>query len=386
MKAYKGFIILLLVSLIFLNSCVDSNRQKKKDSSTQKDSIEVVEKTEFEKKKSESPVNPAKDKVGEKEVKKDESEQGQEKKGVDPLSSWNNSISKKAITDFVRNVTTKGSATYIKPDDRIATFDNDGTLWSEQPTYFQIEFVLQRIHQLEPKHPEWKKDKLIQAALSHDLETLRDKFEAKGLGRLMAIAQSGMTTDEFEVITNNWIKNAKHPTTGKLFRNMIYQPMLELIKYLQANDFTVYIVSGGGLDFMRAWTTEVYGIPANQVLGSIPKLKYEIKNGTPVLVKLPDILFVNDGPGKPATIHRFVGKKPIMAFGNSDGDIQMLEWCSSSKHKNLSAFVHHTDAEREWAYDKESRIGTLNEGFDKAAKNGWLIIDMKKEWKEVYPQ
>jgi len=391
MKTHRGFIIFLLISFISFNSCINNDKQNKKENTTQKDSTESIKKVEPEKKKKVKPpvppkLKPVKEKKVKKEVKEEKPEPEPEKVFVDPLSSWNNASSKKAITDFVESVTTKGSNNYVKPEDRIATFDNDGTLWSEQPTYFQIEFILYRIKQLEPKHPEWKKDKLIQAALKHDLETLRDKFGAKGLGKLMAIAQSGMTTDEFNKITQDWIKNAKHPTTGKHYTQMIYQPMRELIKYLQENNFTVYIVSGGGLDFMRAWTTEAYGIPQEQVLGSMPELKYEIKDGSPVLVKLPKILFVNDGPGKPATIHRFVGKKPIMAFGNSDGDIQMLEWCSSNKHKHFSAFVHHTDAKREWAYDKESRIGTLKEGLDKAAKNNWLIIDMKNDWKEVYPQ
>jgi hypothetical protein len=387
MKTYYKFVLLLLISTISLNSCVSNDKEKKKET-TKQEKVEPEKKVEPVK-KVEPPVKPVvkpkKEKVVKKEEKKEEPEPKPEKKFVDPLSSWNNASSKKAITNFVKSVTTKGSNSYVKPEDRIATFDNDGTLWAEQPTYFQIEFILYRIKQLQPKHPEWKKDKLIQAALKHDLETLRDKFGTKGLGKLMAIAQSGMTTDEFNKITQDWIKNAKHPTTGKRYTQMIYQPMHELIGYLQENGFKVYIVSGGGLDFMRAWTTEAYGIPQEQVLGSIPELKYEIKNGSPVLVKLPEILFVNDGPGKPATIHRFVGKKPIMAFGNSDGDIQMLEWCNSNKHKHLSAFIHHTDGKREWAYDKESRIGTLNRGLDEATKNGWMIIDMKKEWKEIYP-
>ena len=303
----------------------------------------------------------------------------------DPLPSWNDMKTKHRIIDFVKTVSTRDSSGYIKQADRIAVFDNDGTLWSEQPTYFQIEFVLYRIKQMAPKHPKWKKDKLIQAAIKHDLKTLRKKYGAKGLGKLMAITQSGMTTGEFERIVQNWIKNARHPITGKLYSEMVFQPMLELIGYLKDNGFKVYIVSGGGIDFMRAWTKDVYGIPKERVIGSYQELEYKKVNGKPVLIKMPDILFVDDNEGKVKAIHRVIGKKPVIAFGNSDGDLQMLEWCAANKYKSLSAYVHHTDAKREWAYDRKSNIGALNQGLDVATANNWLIVDMKNDWKVIHP-
>ncbi len=302
----------------------------------------------------------------------------------DPLPSWSDTKTKNRIIDFVKTVTAKDSSDYIEQADRIAVLDNDGTLWSEQPTYFQIEFVLYRIKQLAPKHPKWKKDKLIQAAIKHDLKTLRKKYGAKGLGKLMAITQSGMTTDEFERIVQNWIKNERHPITGKLYSEMVFQPMLELIGYLKDNGFKVYIVSGGGIDFMRAWTKDVYGIPKEKVIGSYQELEYKKVNKKPVLIKMPDILFVDDNEGKVKAIHRVIGKKPVIAFGNSDGDLQMLEWCSANRHKSLSAFIHHTDAKREWLYDRNSPIGRLNMGLDEAVKKGWLIVDMKKDWKYIH--
>ncbi|NOX86775.1 MAG: haloacid dehalogenase-like hydrolase [Chlorobi bacterium] len=347
-------LLLLLIALLSLNACKD---QKKEKATETGDSTTIVEETG-----------------------------GTIKTGdIDFLPSWNNTKSKETIINFVKTVTTVGSKSYVAPENRIATFDNDGTLWSEKPTYFQVEFVLYRIKQLAPRHPEWKKDKLIQAALNHDLETMRKKYGAKGLVKLMAIAEEGITTDEFEKIVKKWITTAKHPITGKLYTEMVYQPMLELIRYLQDKDFKVYIVSGGGIDFMRVWAESVYGIPREHILGSIGKLEYEKVKGKPVLIKSSEILFVNDGAGKPMSIHQFIGKKPILSFGNSDGDIQMLEWCDANKNNNLPAFIHHTDAKREWAYDRNSRIGTLNKGLDEAAKKDWLVVDMKKDWKVIHP-
>ncbi len=287
--------------------------------------------------------------------------------------------------DFVNGATDESGANYVPVDDRVAVFDNDGTLWSEQPTYFQIEFIFHRIRLLAPQHPKWEKDKLMQAAINHDLETLRQKYGAEGLGKLMAIAQAGVTTDEFEAVVREWIQTAKHPTTGRLVSRIVFQPMLELIEYLKNKDFRVYIVSGGGLDFMRAWAEEVYGIPRENVLGSLPKYKFERVDDKPVLMKIPEILFVNDQEGKPMTIHYAIGKKPLIAFGNSDGDLQMLEWCDARDGKSLPAYIHHTDSKREWAYDRDSRIGTLNKGLDAAAEHGWLVVDMKKDWKVIYP-
>ena len=300
------------------------------------------------------------------------------------LPSWNDTKTRQRIIDYVNAVTMQGGG-FIPPDDRIAVFDNDGTLCSEQPTYFQVEFIIYRIKQLDKNHPEWRKDKLIRSAVNHDLKKLREKYGSKGLAKLMAIAQSGVTTDEFETIVKKWMKNAKHPVTGKPFGKMTFKPMLELISYLKENRFKVYIISGGGTDFMRVWATDVYGIPPENIIGSYSMLKYEKRNGKPVLIKEPQVLIVNDGPEKAKNIHRFIGKKPVVAFGNSDGDLQMLEWCASNKHKSLPAFIRHTDSKREWAYDRGSRVGRLNTGLDEAAKNGWLVIDMKKDWAVIHP-
>lgn len=304
---------------------------------------------------------------------------------VDSLPSWRAGAAKVRLLNFVRQVTDTASTSYLPPRERIAVFDNDGTLWSEKPIYFQVEFVLHRIKQLAPKHPEWKEDELIRAALDHDLKTLREKFGVGGLGRLMALTQSGMSAEAFEDIVREWIQIGRHPLTGRLFKEMVFQPMLELIRYLQDNDFQVYIVSGGGIDFMRAWIPEVYGIPRNHIIGSMPKYRYEKINGKPVLIKLAEILFVNNQEGKPMSIHRVIGRKPVLAFGNSDGDLQMLEWCAASPYKNLAAIIHHTDKEREWAYDRKSNVGRLDEALKEAEKQGWLVVDMKKDWASIFP-
>ena len=302
-----------------------------------------------------------------------------------PLASWNDTKAKQRIIDFVNAVTVKGSADYIPPEDRIATFDNDGTLWSEKPTYFQIEFVLDRIKQLSKKNHDWEDEDLIEIALKRDIKTLREEYGAEGLGQLMAIAQAGITTDEFDIIVKGWIKKAKHPITGKSYSQMVFQPMLELIKYLQNSNFKVYIVSGGGVDFLRAFSKEVYGIPREQIIGSYDKLEYKKVKGKPVLIKSPELMFPVDGKNKAIIIHQVIGKKPVISFGNSDGDLQMLEWCSANKRKSLSAYIHHTDSKREWAYDRKSHTGRLDKGLDAAAKNGWLVVNMKKDWKVIHP-
>ncbi len=304
---------------------------------------------------------------------------------ADPLPSWNEGAAKTTIIRFVQSVVDKKGPNYVSPESRIATFDNDGTLCVERPTYFQVEFTLNRIKVLAEKHPDWQGDKLIQAAIKQDLATLRGKYRVKGLGKLMALTHSGITTDEFELAVRNWIKTAKHPTTGRLYREMIFQPMLELIRYLQESHFNVYVVSVAGIDFMRVWAEEAYGIPRENILGSRTKLKYDKINGRPVLMKSSDIIFVNDGDGKPAAIHQMIGRKPLLSFGNSDGDIEMLEWCDANEHKSLAAYIHHTDAQREWAYDRGSRIGTLSKGLDEAREKGWLVVDMKKDWKIIFP-
>ncbi len=357
-------IIISLILFLLFSSCIE-NTQKKAD-------------RKGEIKKSDSTVTVKKKKVVIIDKK-------QVKKPTDPLPSWNNTKTKKALTAFVEKTSLKNSSSYVIPENRIATFDGDGTLWAEQPTYFQIEFVLDRIKQLAPDNPDWGKNKLIQIAIKHDLETLRKKYGVKGIAKLMTIAQSEMTTDEFEAAVHNWIKIAKHPVTGKLFSKMVYLPMLEFVKYLQHNNFKVYIVSNGEIDFIRAWAEEVYGIPRENVIGSVAMLKYEKTDGKPVLKKTQDLLFINDAENKPMAIHQIIGKKPTISFGNSDGDLQMLEWCSANNSLSLPVFIHHTDSIREWAYDRESRIGRLDLGLTEAGKNSWLVIDMKRDWKNIYP-
>ena len=303
---------------------------------------------------------------------------------TNPLPSWNNTKVKSKIISYVNAVTDKNCKAYIPESDRIATFDNDGTLWAEQPTYFQIEFVLDRIKELEKEHPEWGKDKLIQTAVNHDLDKLRKKYGVKGLGKLMSITQSGMTTDEFESIVQNWIKTARHHSTNKLYKNMVYKPMVELINYLHENKFKVYIVSSGGTDFIRVFAKQLYNIDKEYVIGSYQKLEYTYIDNKPSLKKLPKIMYVSDDKGKVVSIYQIIGKKPVLAVGNSDRDIPMLEWSKSCKYNNLQIIVHHTDSVREWAYDKNTRIGILEKGLNEALDKNWLVVDMKKDWKNIF--
>lgn len=302
---------------------------------------------------------------------------------TDPLPSWNEGPSKKSIISFVETVTSETGPDFIKPADRIAVFDNDGTLWAEQPYYFQLQFAIDRVKALAPAHPEWEKNKLIQAVLADDIHTVLS-FGEKGLMELIMTTHAGITTDEFSQIVKDWISTAKHPKTGKLYNEMVYQPMLEVLDYLRANGFKTWIVSGGGVDFMRPWTEEVYGIPAEQVIGSSIKAAFEMREGKPVLVKLPELNFFDDKEGKPVAIHQYIGKKPVAAFGNSDGDLQMLQYTASNNFKSLVVYIHHTDSVREWAYDRNSHIGRLDKGLDKAVANGWTVADMKTDWKNIY--
>jgi len=305
---------------------------------------------------------------------------------ADPLPSWNDTAPKDAIINFVAAVTKEGGEDFVPLAERIAVFDNDGTLWAEQPAYFQAEFVAARVNALAPQHPEWKTEEPFASLLKGDMKGVAASGEA-GIAALMAATHSGMTTDEFAAAVNEWIGSAKHPKTGRLVTEMVYQPMLELLAYLRANGFKTYIVSGGGIEFMRPWTERVYGIPPEQVIGSSGVVTFEIgEDGTPSLLKEPKVEFVDDGPGKPVGINRFIGRRPILAFGNSDGDHQMLQYTAAGEGRRLMGLVHHTDAEREWAYDRDSHIGKLDKALDEANEKGWTVVDMKTDWKTVFPQ
>jgi len=304
---------------------------------------------------------------------------------VDPLPSWNDGPVKKSITDFVAKVTTQGGADFVPPEQRIATFDNDGTLWCEQPNYFQAIFALDRVKAMAPDHPEWKNKQPFKDFLAGDKKALAAQGE-KGLLALVMAAHSGMTTDQFAKYVTDWLKIARHPRFNRPYNELIYQPMVELLGYLRANGFKTFIVSGGGVEFMRVWTEKAYGIPPEQVVGSSGVVKFEIgADGKPVLMKLDKIEFVDDGPGKPVGINRFIGRRPIFAFGNSDGDLQMLQWTTAVAGARFAGIVHHTDAEREYAYDRQSKVGKLDNALNAAKAGGWTVVDMKKDWKDIFP-
>jgi hypothetical protein len=302
----------------------------------------------------------------------------------DPLPSWNEGSAKTAILDFVAGVTLEGSPTFVPQADRIATFDNDGNLWSEQPMYFQLQFAIDRVRAMAPDHPEWKGKQPFEALMAGDMEALMAEGEA-GLVKLVMASHAGMTTEAFEASVREWMKTARHPRFDQPYNGLVYQPMLELLDYLRANGFTTFIVSGGGIDFMRPWTEEVYGIPPQQVVGSSIKTEFDYNDGNPVIRKLPDLDFIDDKAGKPVAIHKFIGKKPIFASGNSDGDLQMLQYTASNPRASFMLYLHHTDSEREWAYDRDSHIGRLDKGLDEAREKGWTVIDMKTDWKVIYP-
>jgi phosphoglycolate phosphatase-like HAD superfamily hydrolase len=302
----------------------------------------------------------------------------------DPLPSWNDGAAKARILEFVRAVTVAGTPTFVPPAERIAVFDNDGTLWSEQPAYFQLLFALDRIKALAPKHPEWKTKQPFKAALEGDMKALAASGE-HGLLELVMATHAGNTTQEFESIVKDWLATARHPRFKRPYIELVYQPMLELLAHLRSNGFKTFIVSGGGIEFMRPWVEKVYGVPPEQVVGSSIKVKYEVREGKPALVRLPAINFIDDKAGKPVGIHYHIGRRPIAAFGNSDGDFQMLEWTTSGPGARLGLIVHHTDAEREYAYDRKSQIGRLNRGLDEAGQRRWTVVDMKRDWKRIYP-
>jgi len=312
-------------------------------------------------------------------------------RAADPLPSWNDGPTKTAIIEFVERVTDKNSQDYVKPAERIATFDNDGTLWSEQPMYFQLAFALDRVKSLAPKHPEWKDQQPFKGVLEGDLKAVMAGGE-KSLVQIIAATHAGMTTEEFEQIVLEWINTAKHPKTGRLYREMVYQPQLELLAYLRASGFKTFIVSGGGIEFMRPWTEQTYGIPPEQVVGSSIKTKFELRDGKPVLVRLPAINFIDDKEGKPVGINSHIGRRPIFAAGNSAGDRQMLEYATiDNPHPAFGLLVLHDDAKREYAYGPadglpDSKIGTFPQSLmDEAQQRGWTVVGMKHDWKVIYP-
>jgi phosphoserine phosphatase len=301
----------------------------------------------------------------------------------DPLPSWNDTAPKKEIVAFVEKVTKQGSPEFVAPAQRIAVFDNDGTLWSEQPMYVQAMFMVDRIRQLAPQHPEWTTRAPFASVLTGDVRDALAGGEHALLEMAMA-THAGTTTEEFEQIVVNWIATARHPKTGRLYTEMVYQPMLELLAYLRGNGFKTFIVSGGGIEFMRPWSERVYGIPPEQVIGSSIKTQFEVRDGKPVLVRLPEINFIDDKAGKPVGIQMSIGRRPIAAFGNSDGDLEMLQWTAAGPAARFCLYVHHTDAEREWAYDRESDIGRLDQGLTEAKARGWTVVSMKDDWKTIY--
>jgi len=303
---------------------------------------------------------------------------------IDPLPSWNDTAPKKAVISFVENVTRPDSRSFVPVEKRIATFDNDGTLWSEQPVYFQYFFAFDQIKTLAPQHPEWTTQEPFASILKGDMKSVL----AGGDNALMAMfigSQAGMTTDEYEKAVTQWLAAARHPRNNRLFTEMVYQPMLELLSYLRANGFKTYIVSGGDIEFIRPWTETAYGIPPEQVIGSSLKKRFELQNGKPVIVSLPELNFIDEKENKPVGIQSGIGRRPIASFGNSDGDLQMMQWTSAGTDPNLCVYVHHTDPEREWAYDRGSPVGRFDKGLDEAQAKSWTIVSMKDDWKIIYP-
>jgi phosphoglycolate phosphatase-like HAD superfamily hydrolase len=301
----------------------------------------------------------------------------------DPLPSWNDGRARAAILSFVERVTREGGPDFVAPASRIAVFDNDGTLWSEQPMYVQLAFAIDRVKALAPSHPEWAGSQPFKAAIDGDMTALAASGE-RGLLELVMATHAGITSEEFERIVQDWMATARHPKTGRRYTEMVYQPMIELLAYLRENGFKTFIVSGGGIEFMRPWTEQVYGIPPEQVIGSSIKTKYEARGGKPALVRLPDVNFIDDKEGKPVAIQQVIGRRPIAAFGNSDGDFQMLEWTTAGPGPRLALVVHHDDAAREVAYDRDSAIGRLARGLDEAQGRGWIVASMKNDWKAVF--
>ncbi|MBK7082090.1 MAG: haloacid dehalogenase-like hydrolase [Betaproteobacteria bacterium] len=299
------------------------------------------------------------------------------------LPSWNDGAARARIVAFVRAVGEQGGKDFVPAAERIAVFDNDGTLWTEQPVYFQALFVRDRIKALAPTHPEWKTKEPYASLLKDDLKAVMAGGD-KAVQQLIMATHTGMASDEFSAVVSDWIATARHPKTGRLLTDMTYQPMKELLAYLRANGFKTFIVSGGGIEFMRPWAERVYGVPPEQVIGSSIKTKYEVRDGKPVLVRLPELNFLNDKSGKPVGIQQHVGRRPIAAFGNSDGDFEMLEWTTRAPGARLGLIVHHDDGEREFAYDRKSHVGQLDRGLNEAGARGWTVVSMKKDWKTIF--
>ncbi|WP_193164503.1 HAD family hydrolase [Microbulbifer hainanensis] len=302
----------------------------------------------------------------------------------DPLPSWNDGKTKQSIISFVEKTTKQGAAGFVPPEQRIATFDNDGTLWAEKPVYFQLLYAIDKVKEQAPKHPEWKQKEPFASILKGDPK----KALAGGkpaLMQLIAATHTGMTGEEFQASVKRWLATARHPETNKPYTQMIYQPMLELLKYLRANGFKTFIVSGGGIDFLRAFAEKTYGIPPEQVVGSSLKAKYEMRNGKPVIVKLPEVNLIDDKAGKPVGIYQHIGRRPIFAAGNSDGDFEMLQWTTTGDGDRFGLLVHHTDGKREWAYDRDSHVGQLDKALAAAPKAGWTVVNMKNDWKVIFP-
>ncbi|MFM7142062.1 MAG: HAD family hydrolase [Alphaproteobacteria bacterium] len=301
----------------------------------------------------------------------------------DPLPSWNEGPAKREIRDFVAKTTRPGSPDFVPPSNRVVVFDNDGTLWSEKPVYVQAQFVVDRVRALAPQHPEWRdKEPFASILAGRPQAALSDQ---RALVEAVTATHAGLTTEEFDAVVRDWIATARHPSTGRPYTEMVYQPMLEVLELLRANGFKVFVVSGGGIDFMRPWAEEVYGIPPERIVGSAIETRYESRDGKPVVARLPSIAFVDDGPGKPVGIQRHVGRRPVAAFGNSDGDLEMLEWTTSGPGPRLGVLVRHTDADREWAYDRESPVGRLDKALELAPRRGWVVVDMQRDWRRVFP-
>lgn len=303
---------------------------------------------------------------------------------TDPLPSWNQGSTREAILAFVEAVTEEDGPDFVPVKDRVAVFDNDGNLWSEQPAYFQLFFAIDRVRELAPQHPEWLTTQPFQSILEDDLETFASYGE-HGILEVVMATHAGMSAEEFERVVADWLATARHPRFDRPFTDLVYQPMLELIEYLRANDFMVYIVSGGGIDFMRVWVEEVYGVPRDQVVGSSIKTEFVMEEGVAGIRRLAEMDFIDDKGGKPVGINRFIGRRPVLASGNSDGDLQMMQYTASGEGKRFMLYLHHTDGEREWAYDRESHVGRLDKGLKEAEEKGWTVIDMQKDWKVVYP-